>query len=222
MFIEQVVNEMKSIKDATNLTSRDLQAIERREQLLESAKELFALKGFHATTTREITRNIGMADGLIYHYFPEGKKQMLDIILKEFLDDRYLLVEAEISALEETLSLKELLISLGNIFFAYIAKDKYVLQILLKEKSVFSDEYTERFSQHVSLLLGQTMKRVQVFVDRKEIRSFDIFMMVNQFWSAIYSYILQDVFFGNHSFYHSDREHYLIQVVEYTLSTWEL
>ncbi|MBE5974052.1 TetR/AcrR family transcriptional regulator [Lacrimispora xylanisolvens] len=213
---------MKSIKDATNLTSRDLQAIERREQLLESAKELFALKGFHATTTREITRNIGMADGLIYHYFPEGKKQMLDIILKEFLDDRYLLVEAEIAALEETLSLKELLISLGNIFFAYIAKDKYVLQILLKEKSVFSDEYTERFSQHVSLLLGQTMKRVQVFVDRKEIRSFDIFMMVNQFWSAIYSYILQDVFFGNHSFYHSDREHYLIQVVEYTLLTWEL
>ena len=61
---------MKSIKDATNLTSRDLQAIKRIEQLLESAKQLFVLKGFHATTTREITRNIGMADGLIYHYFP--------------------------------------------------------------------------------------------------------------------------------------------------------
>ncbi len=47
---------MKSIKDATNLTSRDLQAIKRIEQLLESAKQLFVLKGFHATTTGEIKK----------------------------------------------------------------------------------------------------------------------------------------------------------------------
>ncbi|EOR25407.1 transcriptional regulator, TetR family protein [Clostridium sartagoforme AAU1] len=57
------------------LTNRDLQAIERRNQLLESAKELFASNGYHATTTRQITKNIGMADGLIYHYFPDGKNK---------------------------------------------------------------------------------------------------------------------------------------------------
>ena len=75
---------MKSKKETSDLTSRDLQAMERREQLLNSAKELFALQGYHATTTREITKHIGMADGLIYHYFPDGKKQILDIIMKEF------------------------------------------------------------------------------------------------------------------------------------------
>jgi AcrR family transcriptional regulator len=213
---------MKTTKETSTLTSRDLQAMERREQLLNSAKELFALQGYHATTTREITRHIGMADGLIYHYFPEGKQQMLDIILKDFLDERYVLVESEIASLSEMTPIEELLNSLGNIFFSYIAKDKNVLLILLKEKSAFSEEYTNRFNQHVNLLMDQTMKLIQVYVDRKEIRSFDIFMMVNQFWSAIYSYIVQDVFFENHNMYHSDRETYLKQIVDYTLLTWKI
>lgn len=213
---------MKSKKEAVNLTSRDIQAMQRREQLLNSAKELFALQGYHATTTREITRHIGMADGLIYHYFPEGKQQMLDIILKEFLEERYLLVESEISSLSETMPLEELLMSLGNIFFSYIAKDKNVLLILLKEKSVFSEVYTKSFNQHVNLLIKQTMERIQVYVDKKEIRSLDIFMMVNQFWSVIYSYIVQDVFFDNHKMYHSDKDTYLKQIVEYTLLTWKI
>ncbi|MGA9173636.1 MAG: helix-turn-helix domain-containing protein [Thermoactinomyces sp.] len=52
------------------MTSRDLQAAKRRKQLLEAAKKLFAEKGYHNTSTKEINRAIGMADGLIYHYFP--------------------------------------------------------------------------------------------------------------------------------------------------------
>lgn len=213
---------MKSKKGTLELTSRDLQAIERREQLLSSAKELFALQGYHATTTREITRHIGMADGLIYHYFSGGKKQILDVILKEFFEERYQLVEAHIASLKETTNIQELLISLGNIFFTYIAKDKNVLLILLKEKSTFSEEYTKNFNQHVKMIIKHTMELIQVYVDRKEICSLDTFMMVNQFWSSIYSYIIQDVFFDNHKMYNSDKDEYLKQIVEYTLLTWKI
>lgn len=213
---------MKLQKDTSTLTSRDLQAIERREQLLKSAKELFAMQGYHGTTTRQITKHIGMADGLIYHYFPEGKKQILDTILKEFLEDRYLYVESDIAALKETMTIQEILTSLGTIYFNYIARDKNVLLILLKEKGVYSEEYMKNFNQHVNLIMGQTMKLIQGYVDRKEIRSFDIFMMVNQFWTAIYSYIIQEVFFDHYNMYQSDRESYLKKVVDYTLLTWKI
>lgn len=212
---------MKSRKE-DSLTSRDLQAIERREQLLASAKELFASKGYHATTTREITRNIGMADGLIYHYFPEGKQQILNLILKDFLEERYVVVEREINSLNDELPMEDLLMSLGNIFFSYIAKDKNVLLILLKEQGTFSESYTDGFNQHVNQLIKLMMDRIQVYVDRKEIRSFDIFMMVNQFWSAIYAYIIQDVFFNDHKMYQSDQDTYLKQIVEHTLLTWKI
>lgn len=213
---------MKLKRDTSQLTSRDLQAIERREQLLQSAKELFASQGYHATTTRQITKHIGMADGLIYHYFPEGKKQILDIILKEFLDERYQLVESDIAALENTMPIQDLLLSLGRIFLNYIGNDRQVLLILLKEKSVFSEEYTKSFNEHVHLIMGQIMKIIQLYVDRKEIKSFDVFMMVNQFWSAIYSYIIQDVFFDQYNLYRGDRESYLKQVVEHTVLTWKI
>lgn len=213
---------MRNAKEKSELTSRDLQAIERKQQLLNSAKELFATQGYHATTTRAITKHIGMADGLIYHYFPEGKQQILDLILREFLEERYLLIESDLAALKETKTVRELLMALGQIFFTYIAKDQNVLLILLKEKSAFSEEHTKSFNHHVNLLIQQTMELIQIYVDRQEIRSFDIFMMVNQFWSAIYSYIIQDVFFDNHNMYKSDKETYLRQIVDYTLLTWKI
>ncbi|GLB32818.1 hypothetical protein LAD12857_47410 [Lacrimispora amygdalina] len=78
-------------------------------------------------------------------------------------------VESEIASLSDIMPIEELLISLGHIFFSYIAKDKNILLILLKEKSAFSEEYTNRFNQHVNLLIKQTMERIQVYVDRKEI-----------------------------------------------------
>ncbi|MCK6077530.1 TetR/AcrR family transcriptional regulator [Paenibacillus silvae] len=213
---------MTAKKSTANLTSRDLQAIERRKQLLDSAKELFALRGYHATTTREITKHIGMADGLIYHYFPDGKKQILDTILQDFLDERYKLVESDIASLQETLPIQELLLSLGSIFLNYIGNDKQVMLILLKEKSVISEEYTKSFNQHVKLIIEQTMRLIQVYVERKEIRSFDIFMMVNQFWSAIYAYILQELFFEENNLYQCDRQDYLQQIVEHTRLTWKM
>lgn len=213
---------MRNPKPKSDLTSRDLQAIERKQQLLNSAKELFASQGYHATTTRAITKHIGMADGLIYHYFPEGKQQILDSILREFLEERYQRIESDMAVLKEATTIRELLMSLGQIFFTYIANDKQVLLILLKEKSAFSEEHTESFNHHANLLIRQTMELIQIYVDRQEIRGFDIFMMVNQFWSAIYSYIIQEVFFDNHNMYQSDKATYLRQVVDYTLLTWKI
>ncbi len=42
---------------------------ERRAQLLEVAAELFAQKGFHRTTTREIARRAGVSEAMIFKHF---------------------------------------------------------------------------------------------------------------------------------------------------------
>lgn len=41
----------------------------RRQMILDAAAELFAEKGFHQTTVRDIATAAGMADGTIYNYF---------------------------------------------------------------------------------------------------------------------------------------------------------
>ena len=50
--------------------SRQMQASARRQQILEAAVRLFAQKGVARTTTRQIAQEVGVAEGLIFRYFP--------------------------------------------------------------------------------------------------------------------------------------------------------
>ena len=59
------------------------QAAETKRKLRAAALKLFANKGYHGTPVRAINRSIGMADGLLYHYFPGGKKEILRVIVHE-------------------------------------------------------------------------------------------------------------------------------------------
>jgi TetR/AcrR family transcriptional regulator, cholesterol catabolism regulator len=56
-------------------TKRELQAEERRNQLVDVSLRLFAQKGFERTTIKDISEVAGVAQGLIYHYF--GSKEEL-------------------------------------------------------------------------------------------------------------------------------------------------
>ena len=58
---------------------------ERRAELLAIAAELFATRGFLATTVRDIADAAGILSGSLYHHF-DSKESMVDEILREFLD----------------------------------------------------------------------------------------------------------------------------------------
>src|SRR5215212_2570928 len=68
-------------------TARQLQAAARREQILETALGLFAERGFDGTSTRQIATEAGIAEGLIFHYFPT-KASLLTAILQDRLEGR--------------------------------------------------------------------------------------------------------------------------------------
>jgi AcrR family transcriptional regulator len=51
-----------------------------RERILKAAMELFVAKGFHDTTTREITVAAGISKGLMYNYFA-SKEAILEGII---------------------------------------------------------------------------------------------------------------------------------------------
>ena len=58
-------------------------AEETRQRLLHTAEHLFAADGYDATRVRAISREAGVADGLLYHHFPGGKQALLQTLLKE-------------------------------------------------------------------------------------------------------------------------------------------
>jgi AcrR family transcriptional regulator len=69
------------------LTARQRAAATRREQILTTALGLFAERGFDATSTRQIAKEVGVAEGLVFHYFPT-KATLLTAILEDRLEGR--------------------------------------------------------------------------------------------------------------------------------------
>lgn len=61
-------------------------ASERREHLVRLAAELFAEKGFQATTVRNIAEEAGILSGSLYHHF-DSKESIVDEILSGFFTD---------------------------------------------------------------------------------------------------------------------------------------
>jgi AcrR family transcriptional regulator len=62
------------------LTQRQQKALARRKQILETALSLFARQGFDGTSTKQIAQEAGIAEGLIFHYFP-SKEHLLAAML---------------------------------------------------------------------------------------------------------------------------------------------
>jgi len=55
---------------AGELTARQ---VVRRQQLMDAARNLFAQKGFHATTVSDIVARAGLSQGAFYLYFPDKR-----------------------------------------------------------------------------------------------------------------------------------------------------
>jgi TetR/AcrR family transcriptional regulator, cholesterol catabolism regulator len=61
--------------------SRQIQAEERRVQILDTALAVFAEKGYANTTIIDIAGAAGISSGLMYHYFP-GKEKLLEAAIE--------------------------------------------------------------------------------------------------------------------------------------------
>ena len=69
-----IIQHLQDGMTATEVDGRQRRAAERREEtrerLLAAALEIFADQGYHAGTTKAIAQRAGVADGLLFHYFP--------------------------------------------------------------------------------------------------------------------------------------------------------
>jgi len=61
---------------------RRQQAEERREQILDAAIRVFSQKGYGGASIRDISREVGVTEGLLYHYF-ESKEHLMTACWKE-------------------------------------------------------------------------------------------------------------------------------------------
>jgi AcrR family transcriptional regulator len=106
---------------------------ERRDEILAIAAELFAARGFAATTVREIADAAGILSGSLYHHF-DSKESMADELVHELLErvlDEY---RAIVAAGDEPVPTLRALVRAA---FATIDGDRATVALMVNEWNLF-------------------------------------------------------------------------------------
>jgi AcrR family transcriptional regulator len=101
-------------------------ASERREHLVRLAAELFAEKGFQATTVRNIADEAGILSGSLYHHF-DSKESIVDEILSDFFRD---IMAAYRAVLDEGRSPRDTLAGLVRIAFGTLEPHRAAITVM--------------------------------------------------------------------------------------------
>jgi len=134
-------------------TRRERRIANRRTLILEAAARLFAEKGFHRTTTRDIAEAADVSEGTLYNYF-ENKDELLMGIMahladKQHLNDRFV---GDLSG-----DAREFLRSVLRERRETIEQSGYMLQSVLSEILV-NPELRERYYQGLMLPALQSLE----------------------------------------------------------------
>jgi AcrR family transcriptional regulator len=130
---------------------------DRREDILQASLHLFADKGFHGTSMRDIARQANITEGLIYHYFA-SKRDLFRAIIDEY---SFLPLLRTLPDLAEQLDLRGLLIVLARGFFDVLRQNAQLTRVLLQEIQVFPEEKEAFFADAV----GQSIAELGEILD---------------------------------------------------------
>ena len=145
-----------------------MQREERREQVLRSAMEVFAHKGYHATSVGDIIKRAQIARGTFYLYF-ETKRQIFEAILEMALQGLVSRLHRIELSPQGPPPLEQLRANVGRVI-AFLLSERELTQILLRHADGLDADFDRRLSEFYDtvmnliegvLLAGQLMALVR-------------------------------------------------------------
>ncbi|WP_203640246.1 TetR/AcrR family transcriptional regulator [Levilactobacillus andaensis] len=117
---------------------------QQRQNIIDVGRTLFAEKGYAGTSTRMINERAGIAEGLLYYYFPQGKRQLLDTIVHEGIVARKNMAEIQLKNWRAD-NLEDRIMSLFHTFWKSFDNDAGYQSFLItiRERTLLSDEQSQ-------------------------------------------------------------------------------
>ncbi len=132
---------------------RQRRAMARRNQILEVAARLFAEKGFHRTTTRDIAKAADISEGSLYNYFT-SKEDLLLGIMTCLSENQHLIIPKEQNLLQEMSGFIQTIL---HNRYQFTHQNWAMLQSVLSEIMV-NPELRRRYYQELVLPNLQTLE----------------------------------------------------------------
>ena len=142
----------------------------RRNQILDSAAAVFAEKGFHRATTKEIARRAGIAEGTIYNYFDSKDDLLIGMMAR--------LTELETLGDELTEALqgdvRDFFVAMFRRRVEHMVEGQDILQAILPEVMVNAELREHYYQRHVLRIAGLLEQYVQARIELEHIRPVDV------------------------------------------------
>lgn len=174
--------------------SRSDKAERRRKELLQVGLRLFSENGYDATSIREIAKEAGVTEGLLYHYF-KGKKDLLKEIVHDSVCDG--MVFEQLDQID-SLPIGEAVCRIGAHLLENLRSRKEIFKLMLAEARLFEEDNDHFIPK---LIYQNNMLRFGAFLkkrmERGEIREMDPVLLARQFSGSLVAFFLfQEILLG--------------------------
>ncbi len=105
-----------------------LRAVERRQQIIQAAIELFSRHGFRGTTTREIAEAVGISEAALFKYFATKEDLYTAIIETKARTDEVIALAAQAAARRDDAGVFQ---AVGLHFLEEVQRDASLMRLLL-------------------------------------------------------------------------------------------
>lgn len=154
--------------------SRSEKAARTRQKLIETAKRSFSENGYNGTSVRDISKSIGVSESLLYHYFPNGKRELLSEIMKKELDDfRKSVPDNDVFDIFDGLPIEDSLKSIYTRLSGFINEHIDLIRIVILEKEVRDFIRAEDMNRYLDGIEKFLKEFLQNRMDKGEIGNID-------------------------------------------------
>ncbi|MCD6211491.1 MAG: TetR/AcrR family transcriptional regulator [Sulfurovum sp.] len=163
-----------------------------KEKILKHALKLFSVKGYKATTVRDIAGSIGIKQSALYNHF-KNKDEILETLIRDLTSSAIVTLFDDKDTQELHKQGKSLLMSIATTFklLSFDGQNEALFKLLMQE--IFKNErireiYNEHFYQeNVKKLSGLFFAMMQDDM----IKSSDPLLLANEFFSPLFFYQMQ-------------------------------
>jgi AcrR family transcriptional regulator len=183
---------------------------DRRDDILKASLHLFAEKGFHGTSMRDIAREADITEGLIYHYFA-SKRDLFRAIIEEH---SFLPLLRTLPDLAGQLDLRALLIVLARGFFDVLRQNTELTRLLLQEVQVFPEEKEAFFADAVGESISELAKILETRMNSKARAGVDPQVASRLFFNALLAFFVEQEILGGKYLLPADEQTYVDHLVD--------
>lgn len=126
----------------------------KKDKILKCALDLFAERGFHATTTKQIAERSGVAEGLIFYYFG-GKRELLQHVIRSF---SFFEAARAGEDMLDALDGEEALLEYGRLYVSFLDRHESFLLLIWSPELMNDPDVSAEVSKLLNAMAEQTAR----------------------------------------------------------------